>query len=262
VRRKMIKNSFFGTRQTVIAALLKAETIDSFIHQARDAEFAGADAIAAELCLLPPEQRTKENFAALMAAVKLPFLFCVYRNDAWLGRDDAARQPGLLAAAEAGAEVIDVMGDLFDPSPRELTRSPAAVRRQKKLMKDIHDRGAKVVISSHTSDVLTAEEVLEHVKIQLDRGADMVKIVAGINTKEHLLEAIRTTMLLNEKMPVPFIHLGTGPFSRLHRYLGMQLGVAVEFAVADYHFPLASFEQPTIASMKNVRENLRWHINA
>ena len=258
----MIKNSFFGTRQTVIAALLKGESISSFIHQAQDAEFAGADAIAAELCLLPPEQRTKENFSSLMEAVKLPFLFCVYRNDGWFKGDDAARQAGLLAAAEAGAELIDVMGDLFDPSPRELSRKPAAVRRQKKLIKEIHDRGAKVVISSHTSDVMTAEEVLEHAEIQLDRGADMVKIVAGINTKEQLLEAIRATMLLNEKMPVPFIHLGTGPFSRLHRYIGMQLGVAVEFAVADYHFPQASFNQPTIASMKNVRENLRWHINA
>ena len=61
----MIKNSFFGTRQTVIAALLKGESIESFIHQARDAEFAGADAIAVELCLLPPEQRTKENFSSL-----------------------------------------------------------------------------------------------------------------------------------------------------------------------------------------------------
>ena len=257
----MIRKSFFGTQKTVIAALLKGDSIDSFIHQARDAEFAGADGIAAELCLLPPEQRTVENFRNLMAAVRLPFMFCVYRNDLWFKGDDKARQRGLLAAAEAGAEVIDVMGDLFDPSPRELTRDKSAVRRQKKLIGEIHDRGAKVVISSHMPDALTAEEVLEHALTQCEHGADMAKIVTGVPTKEQLLEAMRATMLLNEKMPIPFIHLGTGPFGRPHRYLGMKLGVAVEFAVADYHFPLAMFSQPTIASLKNVQENFRWHIN-
>ena len=258
----MIRNSFFGTQRTVITALLKAETIDSFIHQAQDAEFSGADAIAAELCLLPPEQRTRDNFKAMMEVVRLPFLFCVDRNDLWFKDNDDARQTGLLAAAEAGAEVIDVMGDLYDPSPRELTRNAQAIQRQKKLIDEIHDRGAKVIISSHTPDAMTAEEVLEHVQIQADHGADMVKIVTGIHTQEQLLEAIRTTMLLNAGMPLPFVHLGTGQFSRLHRYLGMKLGVAVTFAVADYHFPLATFSQPTVNSLKNVQENLHWHINS
>ena len=31
----------------------------------------------------------------------------------------------LLAAAEAGASIIDVMGDLYDPSPMELTSAAA-----------------------------------------------------------------------------------------------------------------------------------------
>ena len=136
----MIRKSFFGSQKTVIAALLKGDTVNSFIHQARNAEFAGADGIVIELCLLPPEQRTVENFKTLMASVRLPFMFCVYRNDLWFKGDDKARQKGLLAAAEAGAEVIDVMGDLFDPSPRELTRDKSAVRRQKKLIGEIQDR--------------------------------------------------------------------------------------------------------------------------
>ena len=257
----MIRKSFFGTQKTVIAALLKGDSIDSFIHQARDAEFSGADGIALELSLLPPDQRTAENFRTLMAAVRLPFMFCAYRKDLWFKEDDKARQKGLLAAAEAGAEVIDVMGDLFDPSPRELTRDKSAVRRQKKLIGEIHDRGAKAVISSHMSEAPTAEEVLEHALTQYEHGADMAKIVTGVSTGEQLLEAIRATMLLNEKMPIPFIHLANGPFSRPHRYLGMKLGVAVEFAVADYHSSPALFSQPTIASLKSVQENLHWHIN-
>ena len=43
------------------------------------------------------------------------------------------------AAWYAGAACIDVMGDLFDKSPREWTRKPSAVARQKRLVARIHD---------------------------------------------------------------------------------------------------------------------------
>lgn len=257
----MIKKSFFNSQHTVIAALLKGVNIEDCIHQCRDAEFAGADGIAAELCLLPQELRTKENFARIMQEVRLPFMFCLYRNDITYGGDDEKRMQVLLEAARAGAEVIDIMGDLYDPSPRELTFNETAVRKQKEMIARIHEIGAKVIISSHMSQSLKAEEVLEHLRTQASRGADMVKIVTGIHNEEELVEAIRTTMLLNRELTIPFVHLGTGSHSRLHRYIGMQLGVAVEFAVPDYHRTNALFSQPTIASFKAVQHNLHWHIN-
>ncbi|MBR7105085.1 MAG: type I 3-dehydroquinate dehydratase [Lentisphaeria bacterium] len=257
----MIKKSFFNNQRTVIAALLKGTSIEDYIRQCREAEFAGADGIAAELCLLPQEQRTEENFKRLMDEVRLPFMFCLYRNDQSFGKDDAARMDVLLTAARAGAEVIDVMGDLFDPSPRELTRNGDAIARQKEVIGQLHALGTKVIISSHMSCSLRAEEVLEHLQEQASRGADMVKIVTGIHSEEDLLEAIKTTMLLNRELQVPFVHLGTGSHSRIHRYLGMQLGAAVEFAVASHTASPALFAQPTIASFKAVQENLFWHIN-
>ena len=52
----------------------------------------GADGIAVELCDLPPEQRTAENFRRLMDAVHLPFMFILYRNDRWLKDNDEERQ--------------------------------------------------------------------------------------------------------------------------------------------------------------------------
>ena len=250
---------FFECRRTAITALLKGSTIESLIAQARTAEFDGADGIAVELCLLPPELRTEENFSRLMEEVRLPFMFLVYRNDEFLGADDEARQACLMAAAHAGAEIIDVMGDLFDPSPRELTRNPEAIRRQKELICRYHAAGAKVVISSHMSEALSAEEVLEHLREQASRGADLVKIVTKSDTEEDFLEAIRATMLLKRELEVPFIHLTSGKFGRLHRYLGTKLGCSIEFAVSGYsEKPLLS--QPTIRSFRGVMESLCWRI--
>ena len=88
----MIKKSFFNNQRTVIAALLKGTSIEDYIRQCREAEFAGADGIAAELCLLPQEQRTEENFKRLMDEVRLPFMFCLYRNDQAFGKEKESRK--------------------------------------------------------------------------------------------------------------------------------------------------------------------------
>jgi hypothetical protein len=37
-------------------------------------------------------------------------------------------------AAEAGADIVDVMGDLFDSQPNELTMNSNAIDKQKKLL--------------------------------------------------------------------------------------------------------------------------------
>ena len=258
----MQKKSFFNRQQPAVTLLMKGETIDQMLACARAAEFDGADAIAVELSDLPPEQRTKENYRRLMTGVHLPFMFILYRSDRWLKDDDEARQSYLLEAAEAGAEVIDVMGDLFDPSPFELTRKPEAIEKQMRLIDEIHARGAKVIMSSHMSnDYRTAEHVLEHLQQQSARGADILKIVTGVNNEEQLAEAIRTTMLLNRELEKPFVHLCNGTYSRLHRFIGPKLGVSIAFAVHDYTAPSFLYTQPPIRSLKQVLSAIPWHID-
>ena len=117
---------------------------------------------------IPLEQRTEENFQSLIQSVQLPFMFIDYRSDLFLKADDNARQQYLLLAAQCGSEVIDVMGDLYDSSPLELTHDPAAIEKQKALISRIHELGAKVIMSSHmTSTERSAEEVLEHLNEQI-----------------------------------------------------------------------------------------------
>ncbi len=258
----MQKKSFFNRQSTAVTALFTAESIPEIIAKARSAEFDGADGIAVELCNLAPELRTVDNFRQVMDAVRLPFMFICYRNDRWFGTDDAARQKFLLRAAEAGAEVIDVMGDLYDPSPLELTENQEAIAKQKALIGEIHARGAKALMSSHmyNAPARTEEQVVGYLKEQQSRGADIAKIVTLVNTEEEFLEAVKTTMRLNREMEIPFIHLCGGKFSRMHRYLATKLGTAITFGVPWYE-SASSYANPTVKSFRTVMDHIPWHIS-
>ena len=115
-----------------MTALFCGSSIQELIAKTRTSAAEGADGIAIELFQLPPEFRTVDHFRQIMRETDLPFMFICYRNCQWFGNDDEARQEFLLRAAEAGAEVIDVMGDLYDPVPGELTLNPESVKKQKK----------------------------------------------------------------------------------------------------------------------------------
>lgn len=256
----MLKKSFFNRQETAITLLYKPSSVGQGIVIARSAESDGADGVAVEIQRIPQEERTVENFRNLINSVQLPFMFINYRDDIVHGDDDEARQQDLLTAIDAGAEVVDIMGDLFDPSPRELTRNPDAVARQKKLIDEIHARGAKVLMSSHvTKEALSAEEVLAHLQEQSSRGADILKIVTLTDTREAALEAMRTMFLLQEKVDKPYIFLGGGKFARFVRYIGLKMGVAIQFGVHDYTVEMPYF-QPTIRSFKAVQSNFQWDL--
>ncbi len=256
----MEKSSFFGRQSCCITALFKGSSIASLLASARNAQFAGADGIAIELNMLPLEERTLENWRRIFRDVRLPMMCIDYRNDKFLGGDDDARQKDLLVCAEAGAEVIDVMGDLYAPNEFQLTREPEAVARQKALIEQLHVMGTKVVMSSHLSVSRTREQVLEHLQCQAERGADICKIVTFCNTEQEFLESVATMMLLNREMDRPFIYLCSGTYGRMVRMLGPQLGVAIEFAVTGYSAE-SPLNQPTIQSFKAVMANTHWNIN-
>ena len=252
-----MRGSFFDRGQTVVTALFHIDgDMERNLALIRLSAANGAQGIALQLEDVPPEMRTSDNYRKLMdAAPELPFMFISYRKDKWFGDDDDARQKCLLLAAETGAEVIDVMGDLYSPAPFELTFDPAAVKKQKELIQAIHDRGAKVVMSSHTTQARTAEEILAHLREQSSRGADILKIVTQADTEEELTDAFRTTMLLRRALGKPFIQLCGGKFSRPHRYLGPKLGLAVAFATPEEK---PGAVQPSIRRLRTVLDTVDW----
>lgn len=173
-------------------------------------------------------------------------MFYFYHGDKWAKSREDDRQEVLLAAAEAGASMIDVKGDLYDPSPDEITYNKNAIDKQKRLIDKIHSTGVDVVISSHTGCLLTNEEVIKHMLELESRGPEVVKIVTTINTEEELAEALRTTIALNSELKTPFIHLCSGKYSRPHRFLCPSLGKSIFFTVP-YYF--CNFEYMTMPTM-------------
>lgn len=255
-----MKRSFLNKPYPMVTALVLGQTPQEMLAESRNAEFDGADGIAIDLKDLRPEFRNTEALKGIVHAVNLPFMFLFYRNDLWGDPSDDQRQELLLAAVGAGAAMIDVMGDLYDPSPDELTRKPAAIDKQKRLIDAIHAKGAEVVISSHTGRPRTTEQVAEHLREAEKRGPDVVKIVTAVDSEAELAEAFRTTLALRHALTKPFIHLCTGKFSRPHRFLGPALGVSILFAVTRYD-PRYGLPQPTIKSVRAVLDNLHWHID-
>lgn len=254
--------SFLNKPFPVITGIFAGQTPAELIAEARCAEFEGAGGVAVDLADLKPEHRNYDALKNVIDAVDLPFMFYFYRNDKWGNSDDETRQELLLAAADAGAAMIDVMGDLYDPSPREITLNPVAIDKQKALIDKIHAKGSQVVISSHMpAEFRTCEQVLEHMLEVQSRGADVVKIVTGVNTPEELAEALKTTITLKRELKVPFIHVCGGKYNRPHRLMGPSLGVSICFAVPRYE-PRYGMHQPTVRAMKAVQDNMHWNINA
>jgi len=255
-----MNKSFLDTPHPVVTGIMAGQTPQELIAEAKNAEFDGAQGIAITLADLKPEFRNPEALKSIIDAVSLPFMFFFYRDDRWQDAGDEERQELLLAAAQAGASMIDVMGDLYDPSPMEITRDPAAVDKQKSLIDRIHAKGADVVISSHMACARTTEQVIEHMRALESRGPEVVKIVTTVDTEDELAEAFRTTMALKRELKTPFIHLCNGKLSRPHRFLGPALGVSIAFAVHRYE-PRYGMTQPTIRAMRAVLDNLHWNIS-
>ncbi len=253
----MKRKRFPLERPPLFAAIFCDDSVERLSRQSKAAWYAGADAVCVELRNLPREDRAPEKLRALMDASPLPTMACLYRTDIIDKGDDDARTKTLLAALDAGAACIDVMGDLFDPSPREWTRQPAAIAKQKRLIRTIHDAGAQAIVSSHPLVPLPPAEVLAQLKDFAKRGADIVKLVQKADTEEEFLDALRATFLCRRELKTPFVHLVSGTFGDLHRFLAPSLGVALTFATLDPRgaFPMP---QPPLANMRGVFENLRF----
>ena len=255
----MKKKSFFRKNFPVISGIMAGQTPAEMIAEARECEADGAQGITSELRDLREEFCNYDSLKSVIDSVCLPFMFCYYRNSMRKTAGDEERQELLLTAADAGAAMIDVMGDLYDPSPMEITWKQDAIDRQKALIDRIHSKGCEVVISSHMQCPRTAEQVTEHLLALQHRGPDVVKIVTTVNTSEELAEAFRTTMMLHKELKVPFIHLCNGSFSRPHRFMGPVLGSSIIFAVHHYD-PRYSLVQPRIRDLKNVLDSVHWNI--
>lgn len=243
---------FEKNSKPLICTTVKGDDADGFIAKMNELREQGTEAFLLRLEYLLPENRTEETFRKIIASAQnYPIYATDYRRfDKYTNEDDDRKAEALLAAARAGADLLDVPGNMFTDEAFELTHDPEAVAKQRKLIDEIHALGKKVLMSTHVDWYLTQQEVLDIAKAQQDRGADVLKIVTMSNTVKELTDNLETTRVLNETMTSSILFLSSGDMCRLHRMAGPYLGCCMWLAT----FEAGRKDQPLLSNLKPMLE--------
>jgi hypothetical protein len=255
-----MRPSFLRLQTPYLAAIVAEATPEQTIASILSCEHEGAEAFAVDLAPWERDKLTREELSRVFHCTGRPMMPLCYRSRNLSAEKmaDDERAELMLLTIDAGASACDVMGDMYDPAPRERTRDAKAIEKQKRLIARIHAKGAEVLMSSHAqSEFIPGEDVLEHLSDFVSRGADIAKIVVRADNEDELIEAFRTTVLLKKKLNAPFVHLCSGKYGRLQRYVAPSLGAALTFGVRSS----VQGPQPLVSSARRVLNELNWHMH-
>lgn len=255
----MKKKSFLSYEKPLLTCMVQANDPDR-IKALIDASIPeGAEAIGMQFCSLKAEYRNEKTYRELFAYTDLPIYVTNYRNRiSNIGKSDDVLAAELIELAECGATLCDVMGDYFDACEGELTMNEDAIKKQIRLIDELHGRGAQVLMSSHVLKFTPAERVLEIAREHENRGADICKIVTGAENTEQQIENLRIINLLKENLKIPFLFLSGGE-CRILRRIGGSLGCCMYLCVHEYD-ELATKSQPLLRDVKILRELLDFQV--
>lgn len=259
----MNKIAFSQLPRPIVTCILGERTVDAAVANIKNGEFQGAPAFAIHLEPLGEKNLTDENFRRIVRSTRRPVMFLHYRGTERFptALSDEERVEVLRRAVICGASAVDITADTYNSSRLEFTDDPAAVDRQRRFIDEVHGLGAEVVVSAHTREVCSCDQVLGMMKAMEARGADFAKIVTVADTEAEFLEAVRTTMELRREMKVPFIHLCNGKFALPHRYLSPSLGNAMTFCVTEYTPDRVVPSQPPLRNMMSILGSYSWSID-
>ena len=214
----------------------------------------GAEAFGMQFCRMKPEYQNERVYKELISYTDKPVYVTNYRLGYNEGKSDERLAEELITLAECGATLCDVMGDMFDKQDDELARDSEAIKKQMKLIDNLHKRGAEVLMSSHVFKFTPAERVLEMAFEHQRRGADICKIVTGADTMAEQIENLRIVDMLKQKLDIPFLFLSVGE-SRILRRIGSSLGNCMTLCVYEYD-ALATTAQPLLKDIKLLRNTI------
>lgn len=250
-----MKRSFFGNERAVLTTMVQADNPDRIKELIDLSVPEGAEAFGMQFERMKPEYRKKEVYKDLFAyAGDKPVYVTNYRDTFNVDKSDDILAEELLELAECGADLCDVIGDLYDRQPGELSVDEKAVEKQMLLIDELHKKGAKVLISSHICKYTSAERVMEVALEHKRRGADISKIVTGADTMEEQLENLKIINMLKEKLGLPFLFLCGGECNILRR-IGGEIGCCMYLCVHE-HDELATPVQPLLTKVEAIRANM------
>ena len=248
----MNNNSFFNNDKATLTVMVQANNPARIKELMDKAVPSGAEAFGIQFEQMLPEYRTTEVYRDLFSYAKgRPSYVTNYRNKQNAGKSDVELGDELVEFAECGADLCDMMGDYFDRQPDEVAVDENAINKQIKLINRIHEKGAKVLMSSHVTKYTPAERVLEIALEHQRRGADISKIVVGADNMEQEIENLKIINMLKEKLDIPFIFLSLGECKILRR-IGGEFGCCMYLCVYE-HDSFATPAQPLLSDVKLIR---------
>lgn len=247
-----MKKSFLNREKPWLTLLFQENSAESAIETIKRGIEDGAEAFGIQTESLRQEDRNPESYRKIFAAAgERPIYVTNYRYHSNENVPDDVLAEGLLELADCGATLCDVMGDMFCPTPGEMTDDPAAVEKQCRLVERLHSAGAEVLMSSHVQKYISAGEVLNIALRQQERGVDVAKIVTGADTMEQQIDNLRTTNLLKETLHIPYLFLSGGR-CEIHRRIGPMLGCCMYLCALDENTELKPV-QPILRKIREIR---------
>lgn len=251
----MQKPLFSQQKKPMLLTSLSDIDAGSAICTIRNAIYDGTDGFLLHMEKMKQECINEECLTSLIQyAGDKPLYTMNYRRKNRDKNDEMLIQEQLVAV-KSGASMIDMMGDMFDQSPYELTTDKQAILKQQQTIEKVHELGGEVLISSHTWVYMTTDEVLKHTKQLEARGADFVKIAMCVNSKEEAVDAIKTTFVVSEALKIPFLHICMGQYGKLHRAISPMLGSCFALCVQQYT-EAGHKEKPLLRAEKAVFDNI------
>ena len=249
-----MKKTFLKYDNATLTVMVQADNPDRIKELIDKSLPEGAEAFGMQFCRMKKKYRNKTTYKQLFSYTDKPIYVTNYRIENNEGKTDDQLIEELIELADCGATLCDVMGDLFDKQPDELSVNETAIKKQMDFIDILHKKGAEVLMSSHIYKFTPAERVLEIALEHQRRGADISKIVTGADTMEQQLENMKIINILKENLKIPFLFLAGGQCHILRR-IGGELGCCMYLCVHEYD-EFATPTQPILKNVKTIRDNM------
>lgn len=248
--------NFFRNQNPVLTVMIKqTQNPENIISEVNRALAVDAEGFGIQLEGLPRRYHNYDDLKKIFASLKGKPLYATnYKlaENKDMSYEEIAEE--MLTFADMGADLCDVMGDMYCKDPEELTSDSQAIGKQMKLIEELHTRGAQVLMSSHVNKFISAERVLEIASEHKRRGADVSKIVTHADNMEQQIENLRITNLLKENLDIPFLFLSGGE-CLIHRRLGILLGCCMSLCVCELA-ENSDNPQPLITEQREIRDKI------
>ncbi len=236
-------------------------TPQAIISMIRNAIYDGADGFLIDLEKLESKYRNEQDMKCIFDACQdKPVITMAYRTS--MGKETSDREIAdlLIKSIDAGASMCDVMGDLFNPSALELSKDNQSIQMQKELIRVIHEKNGKVMMSSHTWTFLDQKQTVSHAQELLKRDPDMIKIAVAAKDEAEEWETFQATHALNTEIAKPYLHVCMGQYGKLHRVIAPIFGSCMILCVQQYT-ETSHKDQPLLSSTRKVIDGMDWGMN-